>query len=191
MRLAIDKTKAHAIFLRAGQIDFKDGTLRRIRPVIGSLPKQVDLHLVYNGTRSLLKQLEQVDESSLAEAISGAYRTDSQRATEEHARVVGLQIDIDVPTRLLGRYEKTLSTLQPSAETGTQLSITGLPSWMESAQLRSTLAPVDFWIPQFYGAEIPERSDQLIPISSVESISRYVNQARELHKPFYAGLAAL
>jgi len=190
VRLALDETKAHAIFLRAGQIDIHDGNLRRIRPVIGSLPKQVDLHLVYNGTRSLLSQLERVDERALADAIIEAYRTDFERAAREHARVVGLQIDIDVPTRLLGRYEKMLRALRAQLKPSTQLSITGLPTWMESAQLQSTLAPVDFWIPQFYGSEIPERSDQLIPISSVESIASFVNQARELDKPFYAGLAA-
>lgn len=190
VRLAVQKTKAHAIFLRAGQIDFHDGNLRRIRPVIGSLPKQVELHLVYNGTRSLLAQLERVDESLLANAIIEAYRVDTERAAEERVPVVGLQIDIDVPTRLLGRYEKTLRALRALLKPGTQLSITGLPTWMQSAQLQSTLAQVDFWVPQLYGSEIPERSDQLIPISSVESIARFVNQARELDKPFYAGLAA-
>src|SRR6476660_4023595 len=54
VRQAIDLTKAHAIFLRAGQIDLQDGTLRRIRPVVGLMPKDVDLHLVYNATRGLL-----------------------------------------------------------------------------------------------------------------------------------------
>src|SRR6476646_8088823 len=33
VRQAIDLTKAQTIFLRAGQIDLQDGTLRRIRPV--------------------------------------------------------------------------------------------------------------------------------------------------------------
>jgi hypothetical protein len=190
VRLAIDETKARAIFLRAGQIDIHDGNLRRIRAVIGVLPQRVDLHLVYNGTRSLLSQLERVDERALADTIIEAYRTDFERAVQEQARVVGLQIDIDVPTRLLGRYEKILRALRAQLKPGTQLSITGLPTWMQSAQLQSTLAPVDFWTPQFYGSEIPERSDQLIPISSVESIARFVNQARELDRPFYAGLAA-
>src|SRR5207244_7007271 len=98
VRAAIEKTKTRTIFLRAGQIDLQDGKLRRIRPVTGSLPKEVDLHLVYNATRALLAQLEQVDETVLAGAISTAYQTDTERAAQEHARVVGLQIDIDVPT---------------------------------------------------------------------------------------------
>jgi hypothetical protein len=190
VREAIEQTKVRTIFLRAGQIDLQEGKLRRIRPVTGALPKEVDLHLVYNATRGFLAQLEQVNESALAEAIAAAFQADAGRAASEHARVVGLQIDIDMPTRLLGRYEKTLKLLRDQLNPGTQLSITGLPTWMESTELRTTLAQVDFWIPQLYGAEVPERSDQSIPISSLQTVSAFVSQARYLDKPFYAGLAA-
>jgi hypothetical protein len=190
VRAAIETTKARAIFLRAGQIDFEDGAPRRIRAVTGSLPREVDLHLVYNATRSLLAQLDHIDESALADAINAAYQVDTERAAREQARVVGLQIDIDVPTRLLGRYEKILKALRSKLKPGTQLSITGLPTWMESTELRLTLTAVDFWIPQLYGAEIPDRSDQLVPISSPANIARFVSRAREFDKPFYAGLAA-
>src|SRR5436853_211923 len=60
VRAAIETTHARALFLRAGQIDYQDKKLRRIRAVTGSLPTGIDLHLVYNGTRSLLAQLETV-----------------------------------------------------------------------------------------------------------------------------------
>src|SRR5258705_1470192 len=136
VRAAIETTKAQAIFLRAGQIDFEDGAPRRIRAVTGSLPREVDLHLVYNATRSLLAQLDHVDEGALADAINAAYRVDTERASREQARVVGLQIDIDVPTRLLSRYTNTLTALRARLRPSTQLSITGLPTWMESAELR-------------------------------------------------------
>lgn len=190
VRAAIESTRTRAIFLRAGQIDLTDGAPRRIRAVTGALPREVDLHLVYNATRSLLAQLEHVDEGALADAIGAAYRADTERAARERARVVGLQIDIDVPTRLLPRYAKTLTALHAQLQPGTQLSITGLPTWMESTELQATLKQVDFWTPQLYGAEIPERSDQLIPISSPANVARFVSRARELDKPFYAGLAA-
>jgi hypothetical protein len=109
---------------------------------------------------------------------------------QEHAHIAGLQVDIDVPTRLLARYGRTLSALRSGLQQGNQLSITGLPTWMDSSDLDNVLEQVDFWVPQFYGAEIPERSDQIIPISSPQSIARFVNRARELDRPFYAGLAA-
>jgi len=61
---------------------------------------------------------------------------------------------------------------------------------MQSVALRSTLTQVDFWVPQFYGAEIPEHVEQIIPISSPTNLDYFVAKARALDKPFYAGLAA-
>jgi len=190
VRAAIETTRARALFLRAGQIDYQDKKLQRIRAVPGSLPTGIDLHLVYNGTRSLLSQLETVDPNELASMIAVAFQEDITRAEQEHARVIGLQIDIDVPTRLLSSYEKTLRALRGRLRPGTQLSITGLPTWMQSSELQLTLAQIDFWVPQFYGTEIPERVDQIIPISSPESLNRFVDSARALNKPLYAGLSA-
>src|SRR5688572_4474486 len=57
---AIQKARARTLFLRAGQFDYQKGTLRRIRPPAGELPTGIELHLVYNGTRSLLAELENI-----------------------------------------------------------------------------------------------------------------------------------
>src|SRR5437868_8716015 len=65
VRKAIENNHARGIFLRAGQIDYQDGTLRRIRSVTGSLPRGIDLHLVYSGTRALLYQLDSINEQQL------------------------------------------------------------------------------------------------------------------------------
>lgn len=189
-RRAIEITRARALFLHAGQIDYQQGKLPRIRAVTGALPRNVDLHFVYNGTPSLLSKLESIDEQALASALSNAFDEDVARAGREGTRVVGLQVDIDVPTRLLDRYGQTLKALRSRLQPGTQLSITGLPTWMQSREILPTLAQVDFWVPQFYGAEAPERLEQRIPISSSTSVGIQVGRARELNKPFYAGLAA-
>ena len=190
VRDVIEKAHARTIFLRAGQIDLQNGKLQRIRPVRGLWPQGIDLHLVYNSTRSLLAHFESVDETALANTIAQAFREDSQRASQAKTHVTGLQVDIDVPTRLLARYRRILSALRNYLPNGTQISITGLPTWMDSSRLEDVLEVVDFWVPQLYGAEIPERSDHLIPISSAQAIKRDVIRARKLDKPFYAGLAA-
>lgn len=187
---AVEKAKAHVLFLRAGQIDFQDGKLRRIRPLTGSVPKGIKLHLVYNTTRAVLEQLESIDSQSLANEIAATFREDSERAKRDGADVKGIQLDIDFPTRLLTRYERTLSALRPLLPPHTELSITGLPTWMDSPALNGVLHNVDFWVPQFYGGEIPAQSSQMVAISSPESITYFVNKARQLDRPFYAGLAA-
>jgi hypothetical protein len=190
MLQAMEKTRATKLFLRAGQIDFQDGRLNRIRALSGSFPREIELHIVYNATRALLDGFEKAEPQLLATAISSAYQEDLERVAKDQANVSGLQLDFDVPTSLLPRYEKTLLALRSTLAQNTQLSITGLPTWMESRDLDSVLDQVDFWVPQFYGAEIPQRRQQLIPISSPQSIASSVRRARRLDRPFYAGLSA-
>src|SRR6185295_17279679 len=76
IQAAVEKAKAQVLFLRAGQIDYQDGQLRRIRPLAGSLPKGIKVHLVYNATRAVLEQLESIDPQTLAAEIADAYRED-------------------------------------------------------------------------------------------------------------------
>lgn len=190
IRAAIEKAQAQVVFMRAGQIDYQDGKLRRIRPLAGSFPKGIKLHLVYNTTGAVLEQLESIDPQTLATEFARDFREESERARRDGANIRGLQLDIDFPTRLLSRYEQTLNALRKEIHPGTELSITGLPTWMESPVLTDVLKNVDFWVPQFYGAEIPSHSSQIIPITSPKSITYFVNKTREIDKPFYAGLAA-
>ncbi|HJR08029.1 MAG TPA: DUF3142 domain-containing protein [Pyrinomonadaceae bacterium] len=181
---------ARTLFLRAGQFDLDNGKLERIRAADGQFPRALPLHLVYNGTRTLLNAFERVDETALADAIAATFKLDSERAAREGARVDGIQLDFDVPTRLLPRYERVLRALCVQLPPDTQLSITGLPAWMQSASLARTLDAVAFWIPQCYGASIPQRLEDVVSISSPELVAACVAGARRLGRPFYAGLAA-
>jgi len=190
------ETGARVLFVRAGQFDFARGRVARIRAAQGEMPRRIELHLVYNATPALLAEFERVDEKVLAEVIAETFRADAESAEREvadgsvGAQVSGLQLDLDVPTRLLARYGRVLRETRARLPQGMQLSVTGLETWMGAEGLRAALEAVDFWLPQFYGAEIPATADKLIPISSARSVARGVERARELGKPFYAGLAA-
>ncbi|HEX8149346.1 MAG TPA: DUF3142 domain-containing protein [Pyrinomonadaceae bacterium] len=187
---AAGETGARTLFLRAGQFESKSGRVERVRAVAGEMPRGVELHLVYNATPQLLEEFERVDEKALAAAFVETFRADSARAGRDGARVSGLQLDLDVPTRLLARYRGVLRGTRFALPAGVKLSVTGLPTWMESKELPPLLGEVDFWAPQFYGAEIPSTADRIIPISSPRDVARDVARARELGEPFYAGLAA-
>src|SRR6185503_3684294 len=106
IQAAVENAHAQVLFLRAGQIDYQDGKLRRIRPLAGSLPNGIKLHLVYNTTRAVLKELESIDSQTLANEIAASFKEDSERARRDGAEVKGLQLDIDFPTRLLPRYDR-------------------------------------------------------------------------------------
>ena len=70
---------AKTLFLRAGQFDLDSGDIRRIRPVSGSLPSSVELHLVYNGTRKFLGEWDRLEPDAIARKISETYQTDLTR----------------------------------------------------------------------------------------------------------------
>ena len=183
-------TNAQTLFLRAGQFDLVNGALQRIRPVLGQLPASVEIQLVYNGTRSFLRGWEQLEASAIAASIADTFRADLVRANNDHARVIGLQLDFDAPTRLLPQYAQLLRRLRELLPPDAKLSITGLPTWAYTKEIKEVLAVVDFWIPQCYGTKLPDHITKQIPISSPQEVAQTINRIRQLNKPFYAGLSA-
>ena len=187
---AFETANVKTLFLRAGQMETTDGTPHRIRPVQGSLPKSVNVHFVYNGTRKFLREFEDLETDIIAGSVTAVFSADVQHADGDGASVEGLQLDFDVPTRLLPKYTQVLSRIRELLPADKKLSITGLPTWTSSNDIEALLAAVDFWIPQFYGAAIPTSLDQHIPISSAISVAKEVKSAARLNTPFYAGLSA-
>jgi len=187
---AIDATGARILFIRSGQIDCDGNAVRRIRAVTGRFPVGVDIHLVYNATPELLSRIEGLDSAAFATEVARSYEADAERARRDGARVVGMQLDIDEPTRLLTKYEQLLGAVRERLPNGTILSITGLATWMNSHEVRRVVAACDFWVLQCYGGPVPERLDRATPIASPEQVARAVDRARAIGRPFYAGLAA-
>ncbi len=187
---AFTATNAKTLFLRAGQFDFADDKMRRIRAVSGQFPDSVELHLVYNGTRRFLRGLDVLEPGTAARIIGDTYQADVLRAEIDNSGVAGLQLDFDVPTRLLPKYAEILKALREQLPPNTKLSITGLPTWAAAESIQAVLAAVDFWIPQCYGGSIPDTASKRTPISSASDVERTIVMVRRLNKPFYAGLSA-
>ncbi|HEU4387197.1 MAG TPA: DUF3142 domain-containing protein [Blastocatellia bacterium] len=187
---AVREMCAKAVFLYAGEISAEGSSLVRVRAPIGQFPRRVDLHLVYSATRELLARFERVEAIALAAAVMSAADEDLHRARLDGASVIGVQLDFDVPTRLLTKYAVLIRAIRDRLPPGLKLSITGLPTWMSSEHLREPLSYCDFWIPQCYGAQIARRVDQNIPTTSSWYVAETVAGARALRRPFYAGLAA-
>ena len=185
-----ERSGAGALFLRAGQFDIKDRTAVWIRPANGQIPRGVDLHLVYNATPELLNNLDSFEPEKLAGSVAETYGTDVEKYVSSGAKIVGLQLDLDYPTRLLPRYAEMVRSLRSRLGSKSIVSVTGLPTWMNRAELKLVLDQVDFWIPQLYGAEIPTSMDKAGPISSGSDTRRALTGIRNLGKPFIAGLAA-
>ena len=183
-------THAKKLFLRAGQFEVEDDGIHRIRPVAGTLPSRVETHLVYNATRKFLGEFERLDISSAAKTIADTYKDDLARANDDRANIQGFQLDLDIPNRLLPKYALLIESLRQTLPRDTKISITGLPAWTASEDIALVLAQVDFWIPQFYGGDLPTHASERIPIASPADVTRSTARVRQLGKPFYAGLSA-
>ena len=190
VRAAVSATGTKLLFQRAGQVDVEGDVLKRIRSPKGRFPEGIEIHLVYNATRALLRRLGSLPPEQPACAIAAAYSEDAVRARADGATVTGVQIDFDYPTRLLPEYAVMLRSLKERLPADLHVSITGLPTWAGSSRLSEVLDQVDFWVPQLYGAAIPEHISDPRPISSPVEVSRAVTKVSELQKPFYAGLSA-
>ncbi len=187
---AVTATGAQTLFVRAGTFHSGHAGLTRIRETTGACPRGIDIHFVYNATSELLEEFETTGVADLAGAIVDAYELDAARSIEAGSAVCGMQLDLDVPTRLLPRYGELLRAVDARLPEGSQLSVTGLPTWMTSKDLPTMLEPVDFWIPQFYGGTVPRDVRDTTPIAAVDQVRAGVRRASRLGKPFFAGLAA-
>jgi hypothetical protein len=91
----------------------------------------------------------------LTKAAAAALAQDFKALTQSagSVRLVGLQIDYDCPTRNLASYGRFLRWVRQGLPAGSRLSITALLDWFEpGTAIRTTLSPVDEFVPQFYDA---------------------------------------
>jgi len=106
-------------------------------------------------------------DGALAPALAAAFERLQAQAAHAGQRVVGLQLDVDCPTRLLPAYADFVRSLRPCMHGHGRVSVTALLDWFEKGtQVRDLLAGVDEYVPQFYdarargpGAEISEPID--------------------------------
>lgn len=99
--------------------------------------------------------------------------------------VVGIEIDHDAATRRLTDYEAFLVRLR-GVLSGLKLSITALPTWLNSSQLRSLLAQVDEAVLQVHAVRNP-RDGLFDPGLAAQWITDFASQT---YKPFFVALPA-
>jgi hypothetical protein len=88
---------------------------------------------------------------SLVAPLTKAYRQAQVAAARAGQGVVGLQLDVDCPTRSLATYADFLTSLRRQLPSGTRLSVTALLDWFgKGTEVHRVLAAVDDYVPQFY-----------------------------------------
>lgn len=152
-------------------------------------PRPVQVHLVYNMDAGALKHFESFETGAMAKAVLSRFETDRKRVGA-NTSVQGLQVDFDVPTRLLPKYRDLLRELRKGLDPALKLSMTSLPTWFTSGEFAKVVAEVDFYAPQFYDTEMPRRLEDATPIFDRAALDKSLAAADRLGRPYYAGISS-
>jgi hypothetical protein len=153
----------------------------------GALP----ITLVFRFDYDVVKGYEPLSNGKLVTEIVASMLSERARAEQAGAHVIGVQLDLDCPTRLLTNYADLLSNIHMKLYTShLQLSITALPTWFTSSYIENVVDSVDFTVPQYYEAELPSRLDSFATVSRLERMMRGLAAAGAAGRPFYAGVPA-
>ena len=100
----------------------------------------------------------------------------------QHPDSVGVQLDIDLPTRTLGQYAGWAKAVRPLLD-GRTLEVTTLPTWMSSPQLHTLREAVDQTILQVHWLDPSDPTHLLSPKARA-----WVEAYAEPHLPFQVAL---
>lgn len=103
----------------------------------------------------------------------------------------GLQLDWDVPTRLLPCYASFLRDLHRCLGTQRELWITALPTWLDDPGMRLVAEVVDGHVPQCYHLGPPAYPWRATSVTGAVDLAVVIAQSEALGRPWRLGLAAI
>ena len=116
--------------------------------------------------------------------LAQALINDARRQGIEPA---ALQLDFDAATRQLNEYQHWLDAVR-TAITPTPLTITALPTWLNSPAFARLVQSVDSYVLQVHSWEAPRRPDQPFTLCDPDRAKRAIQQAARQGRPFQVAL---
>jgi hypothetical protein len=102
------------------------------------------------------------------------------------APLAAVEIDYDCPTSKLPSYARFLADLRTRLPRAIALSITALPTWMNSTQLEGVTRTLDEIVLQVHAVDDPRRG-----LFDADQAERWVREfGRRIHRPFRVALPA-
>ena len=186
-RLRLGRMGVGTLYVRAGTFS-SDG-----KRAVAILPQRwetaapgLGVVLTMNFDPGLVSHLEAIPLDGLASDVARGLA--NARKAAGAVRLEGFQLDVDCPTRLLPRYADLLRRVRRKVEG--PFSITALPTWLASREMKGLAEAVDFVVPQFYENRTGRTVVDLEPVSDPAALRRGLLRLRNLGIPFRAGLSA-
>jgi hypothetical protein len=178
------------LFVRTGTLSTDGQDITVTVPQRFETAAPCPVHLVFNADSGVLKHFDEAVKNGLSQKLLKFYSAAKAAANKAGLKVRGLQVDFDVPTRLLDKYAQVMRELRVGLPNNEELSLTGLPTYLATEGFKDVVDQVDFFAPQFYEGSIGTDLAHLRSISAKESIDRGIELAERFQKPYYLGLPA-
>jgi len=102
-------------------------------------------------------------------------------------KIAGIQFDYDCPTSKLKDYRAFLIACK-NYFPGIEISITALPTWLNSQEFKELIAHTSYYILQLHSFEAPKTIGQAQEIFLKEDAPLYIKKASRLRHPYYISL---
>ncbi len=182
------------VFVRAGTFSSDGQNLVLIIPqTYGKGSNRLPIHLVFNADGGVIRHFEDYDLNRIANQISTRLVTQIEMARKAGVKVIGVQMDFDIPTRLLPKYADLIrlvraSNPQFSSRKDFYFSLTGLMSWLGTRGVETLSNEVDFMVPQAYEGETGMSPDKVRPVFDPDDLRRRLPNAERLNCPYWIGI---
>ena len=160
-----------------------------------SNPPGIKIVLVYNFDGGMIRHFGTLPNNSLVRDIAAGIGHTVDVVKSHGINPAGIQMDLDCPTRLLGKYAELLVALRTrliadkTLADGQSFSATALQTWLGSDRYADLARASDFLAPQFYESRTGATIDTVAPIADLASLTRRVEKADANGRPFMVGLA--
>jgi hypothetical protein len=151
-------------------------------------PGNLPVTLVFNFTPTMIRVYAEQNTTQLSKQLAQLIMEQLNEAQKAGLNTIGIQLDFDIPSRVLNQYRDLLQLLRQQFPRQ-QLSITALGDWQARPIFQEVIRQVDFYVPQLYGLEVPRQINQLNTISSPALVRQQLTALQSSAVPFYVGLA--
>ena len=177
------------VYVRAATLSYDGERLVPTLPQRFVKGERRPVHLVLNFDGGATRHFGEFATEELALVVGDTYEAASAAAKRQGIQVVGLQLDLDCPSRLLPKYAELCREVKGRVGKAT-LSVTGLTSWLTESGLDDLVGAIDRFVPQFYEGRLPQRFQDDVPVSDADRYLAAIERLSRLDRPYLVGIAA-
>lgn len=147
--------------------------------------KEENITLAFRINTEAGKLLKKSSINTTVDAVSTAIKQIINDAPP--GQIVGVQFDYDCPTSKLGTYENFIKLFRKKMPE-MQVSITSLPTWLNSRDFKPLIDQTDYYVLQLHSFELPKTIEQARKIFPKDRAKTYIKKASSLKCPYYISL---